>query len=1086
MSGMGDNPIEQANPATIAWYEKKYGFLNGGGVTMNPTTIKQDPALADALGLSGQFPVLTTSGSALREGSGGIIEMVVHDDPTMVRTDLTPTDPMYWAGHATHYRQYYSLQEYLDLFPDTASHPHAADIVNQYENTQNLSGDRMYKIDSGFGWYLHRGQTIRFFNDVQQSMILRLKWSYEFATPPSRMIRQHWNNSDPNSPLLNSAIPIRYAYALDSEPTPPNGSATVWAERFAGTIRTGGKSVVEALGDGPGSPVAICSDETKGKLVSEIVKRRDHLRKTSYYIFSAFRGREWEMEMAKRMPGGTRLICVEWEDREVVREQFAKLGLKVEFAENRRYAETNRQKEDRTGAMQAGARGADSLTEEQIYSEIARTYFGIDPMPAVKSLDTISEFRTDRTNQMAQMKEVILDDTKKNREKTGSTTPVYSQSARDTMRYGMSQVLSAMSDGKPSVRLSRKNDTVTYGRVVNGELTTYEYERVWPTGSRLTQLLFPNDSTDETPVPLKADLNSISVDEDNIEFRHPMLLYYNDQTSAIYVHYGIYCNPKDIFSRWSDHTIAPTTVVDGESLRRKEFEQTYASNTCALENIYAKLNPTGAASWDQFRRMAPVRTVTDPGSEPIPPTEPAYTGPAMPIAPAEPPVPVEPSCALPWAGDAAYAGMTVDQAEAIYLDGFSVTGIHSTKYPGLAWMDSISTTSGSRIPVTSTGMAPPLAWVDANGNFYESATVIAGSNYAAKRVVRRREITRPPRNWGWVSYYYYDQFHPLPHLISNQEAWIFGPYTRGVRTTVESTAARQRFSMIPANAFPILDQDTAPIPAFGIMNRVFGDQQRVSITFTLARQMNIECVSFAYDEAHVYLDGPAGRIFFHNSRATVREDRGRSGRSGPIDTTVVSTLPAGAYTFTGAMDDDQTTERSLRGLWVRPQGLDPTCLAEWRLYEQAMSQRQYYFEVLLPAYQDDWVTYQRQVGIFQDAHAQWVRDNSTYAQRLITWQQKKSAYDTYVASNQQYLALKADADAYLTMRSFWVGQVQGEGTLPGVEWAGEGGQTVSTAISNPEQMPETPIFQGYKYIIDPSYPGDMPGAKDLTGLTNCN
>ncbi|MCX8013817.1 MAG: hypothetical protein N3A02_05965, partial [Rectinema sp.] len=492
---------------------------------------------------------------------------------------------------------------------------------------------------------------------------MREMWAYDFMTPPSRKLVQLWNNQDPNSPLLKDAWPTRISVQPIQSGTGNNTSGSnhrdisaLISAKWGGTDggRRHRRTVEDVARDAPtGNPlkaqIGNSLDTTKRMYIDDIVARRLQLRRQPVvFIFSAFRGREWEKEMAKRMPAGTLLWCVEWEDREAVRQEFTDAGLAVTFLEARSRVDRGLQSESLRTHNVGGKEG--SWIEDRAYSWLGATYLGVSPWYRIKGDygRDIAVYSAEDTI-VASIRQIY------EQLKNAAQPPQKAQEA--WAAFGVSPYLVFDVSGRPAFYVSRMDNTQAkiYGNRFlegNNTLTTSGLfgsdgflndsnllisTKVW-NQNRLLQILITDPTSNSFGPVLLETSSSLAVPADIIEIRHPMLVYYNDETSATYVHYGLRCNPKDIFApgKWEQHTGTPPNVTmnnDQEAARRRTFEGMFAYNADFIRNVHAIIRRQQHNEYLAFLNMRPPPPVEDPGPRPIEPQAPQQPNISLPVPP---------------------------------------------------------------------------------------------------------------------------------------------------------------------------------------------------------------------------------------------------------------------------------------------------------------------------------------------------------------------------------------------------------------------------------------------------------------------
>ncbi len=471
------------------------------------------------------------------------------------------------------------------------------------------SGTRTFDVVAGFSTYVFRGQTYTPATPAQQIALLARMWSYEMTgfedppagatTLPSLCIPQRFDNGDPASaPLSSAALALAQGPALTAD-----------------------RQDADHAGDLGGNVVAELGRATPR--LRALTLKRQRLMAQQVFLFSAARGREWELAMARRMPASVRLLCVEYDDRSAVKAILGAQGGDVWFP---RVATTI------VRDAQGGSHAAESSDETGILAELARDWLD-GPGPTVS-------FRQGR---MA----------------LGADASLHSSTPSDTQ---------GLSTGSGT----------TIDPAVAGAAAGFV--RMLPEGipAGFADFAFTLRSTPQfgaqqwMPDPGQPMAAGVTV-----EFRHPMLLLYHDAASAIYIHYGRNADPDQVFGHWSDCApSAPAPALSAEAARRARFDA-WATGA-QVGAVWDALNPAAADAMAALSLPLPPAP-PDPGPAPTSPSSPPWPG-IEPSAPtlalpdwvppgaartstviAAPPMPDTlagyDDSAMPWASDASARGL---------------------------------------------------------------------------------------------------------------------------------------------------------------------------------------------------------------------------------------------------------------------------------------------------------------------------------------------------------------------------------------------------------------------------------------------
>ena len=484
------------------------------------------------------------------------------------------------------------------------------------------SGERIFDVAGGFAQYTFRGASYTCTTLAEQTALLRRMWNYDLTgfedpppgttTLPSLCIPQRLDNADPTSPWLNTCV------------LPAAGN---------GAMISADATDADAGGNLQGALVADLQSAQTPRLRAQ-VQRRARLMGGQVFLFSAARGREWELQMARRMPASVQLVCVEYDNRSAVK---ALLGTAdVVFP-----TITTTTLTDSLGQPST----VETSNELQILTTLASQWF--DPQAPVVS------FSGGRAT--------VGQDTSLHSATVGTGTAATSGSATtiDQAAVGAYPGFALMlPDGLPA---------------------------------GIADCAFVLRSQPACPANQWApDPGQAAISDYAIEFRHPMLLLYQDQASAIYVHYGRNCDPDTVFGHWDDCAPPQSAIpiTSSELLRRQRFD--HWATAAQLAQVYAALHPAGAGLAATALVGLPPAPA-DPGPQPQPPVAVAYPGPepTAPLlalrnwdAPLDPPsfddaVTAPLPAALdgygpdlpwaPWNGDPAYQGLEPEAQWQQYL-----------------------------------------------------------------------------------------------------------------------------------------------------------------------------------------------------------------------------------------------------------------------------------------------------------------------------------------------------------------------------------------------------------------------------------
>ncbi len=520
------------------------------------------------------------------------------------------------------------------------------------------TGMRVFDVLAGFATYLFRGVQYTPTTPAQQLALLRRMWNYEMTgaeapapgmtTLPSLCIPQRLCNGDVSSPPLCTAC------------LPPTSGPALTAD--AGAAGSGGNlggSVVLDLAD-PTAPRLRAASDRRAQLIGQQV-----------FLFSAARGREWELQMARRMPSSVRLYCVEYDDRSLVKAVL-------------------------------GPHGADVWFPQVHTSTVQDALGGVHPLES-----------SDETAVLTELAQTWLD----------GVQPVLSLRHGQMFLGADSQLHSATPSNDPGLTTGSAA-SIDPGAAATAGGTARTLPEGIPAG--LADFAYVLRSTPQDPQQWRPDPGQSMVAGVTVEFRHPMLLLYHDAASAIYIHYGRNADPDAVFGHWNDCLPAGMGPVASDEVARRGRFDAWAT-TAQLQQLWCALNPAAAAQLP-YARLALPPGPPAPGPEPSQPSVPDSPGPApqqpvlvlpdfvdvgaTPTATTytAPPVPqllqgYDDSWA-PWAGDASYDGLQPQQQ----LDRF-LSGVAAFDTSTWGWLR--VTLAGQE--GTGSPLLPPTLWLMGGG-----------------------------------------------------------------------------------------------------------------------------------------------------------------------------------------------------------------------------------------------------------------------------------------------------------------------------------------------------------------------------------
>jgi hypothetical protein len=604
-------------PWNLAWKESSHSHRHTKqAFTLNSANMSYFPAYAAAT------PKITHEGLVAQANGPIRIQWIVRENPQ----ESPSGDEQHWRDGRVLYTEpgWVAGMPWLEagrapfhVF-DWDAHSDMYDEDRGLGGCLIASGLRVYDIVAGASEYYFRGRKYKPETRDEQLALLRRMWNYLFTgyefpssgttTLPSLCIPQRTDNWDRDSARLNTAM------------IPDTDDDAVIVDRA--DRNRGGNAV--------GTIVSEMADPASAsRAFRQATERRVKLMKEQVFLFSAARGREWELDMARRMPSSTRLICVEYDNKEDVKAIIGRDGGNVFFPEVRKTV-----LDDGSG----GRREVETSNERDILKDLALTWF-----------DSEAPYIGYKNGVMGANGDYTLKDTPASNDmsaRTGSGNTI-GAGVVDADYDGFSRHLA---EGLPA-------GLAAYAYVLDS----------WPTFD-------PRQWAATSAQPLHRQFL--------IEFRHPMLIMYHDRASAIYVHYGRNADPDEVFGHWDDCAPPPPPIAANspEFTRRLRFEAW--KTTEELQRTYDQMHAAEYQSYLSSLVDLPLPP-PEPGGEPIEPLQPPWPGnkPTQPVGSlrnwddykkpvtytqmTSPPLPEAlagySSTWAPWDGWSGYAGLTPEE-----------------------------------------------------------------------------------------------------------------------------------------------------------------------------------------------------------------------------------------------------------------------------------------------------------------------------------------------------------------------------------------------------------------------------------------
>ena len=880
----GWNPAQPPSQQNAPWnYQRgnKFGEQSTFGFVLNPPETLQRLC-------HGATPLLSLDG-LLEQSDRPRISFTVRS-----LADRDPPDGMtieeWRSQRAMHHERTTGWDERTDM-RSTRHHPQPR-------------GERTFDLVEGLGWYLFRGARREYHTEDEHRALIEEMWQWYFRTPETVLQVQRINPQDPHSPLLRTAR-------------------------------------AQMLGD-PGvdhlvsrSDAALVRDGSTGiDSMQAAVERRERLIQEQIYLFSAARGREWEVAYARQMPDTVRLICVEYDCLRTVQRLFSGRSQRVEFI-------------------------PDEPTEHRVLGEILTHYMAQTPARAVRQ-------RTEHGYDVVGVQSVDLEG-----DDLLLSPEIYQQVIGDRSLMG---------------RYRFAEQHTLYGMPAMG----------------LRQVAVLDDGQYGSPRPDQWRESWTA------EFRHPMLLYYDDRWSAVVIAYGHNTDPYRVFGAWQDHgPVQEESGLSDADRHRARFEAWAVADARRLPMVYDALHPEDAALLEAAdAQIPPAPPMPGPQpQEPVPPVLQAVE-PQAPAPVSDPgPAPVYQGPERPTAPWALMPYATAEDARTQWWEDPQRLDASRPGHTYIIHGDEAFGVMGSRTP-------PPQF----HGQYWSGPWFYAWL-FGATRGVRRYR--------GWSV---------LPHATRVVGRGSHHPQQN--RDGHVNVVCAMLFHEGPARTITLsFDNDDGGALYWNQVG-VHTQYQRRARTSRGSAQVTLrpgwnEAIGTHYED-----DGDSYYRFHINGLDWVT-----FAAQDPV-VHLYAFYPPGAPGQEGAQ---AALERYDALLQAHGQALTQhdQALEQWQAAQAAWTA----YQDRVALYEEQRATYRVAVQAYEQALQEYQEAAARYPVLLQQWQALVGPYEQWCAVRDAILAARAAAQTYRMARDAWVLLARTEIDAPGVDWSGPG----------------TPVFQAYDW-----------------------
>jgi hypothetical protein len=499
-------------------------------------------------------------------------------------------------------------------------------------------------------------------------------------------------------------------------------------------------------------------------------------------------------------------------------------------------------------------------------------------------------------------------------------------------------------------------------------------------------------------------------------------VYYNEDTSSVYVHYGKNCNPASLFGRWKEHGTSPVDEVDLEKLRRQRFEREQGGSECALRNIYNSIYNDDFKKYMDFMKMAKPNPVVDPGAEPVDPPEPVYTGipePILPV-PVSDPGPAPLYHEMPWE-ELHLSGYDTGSFDVLWAkfqnEQMGPETLIATPPPGpnMATTKGLTNNAILRVTTTPDGFPAQVYYVPVTGwengdNREFGSPISTGAPPTDTYNIIYRTMNSPEGGSGF--YIQSDLPAAIPGLVVGCIGW-------------------------PGNN----NNPIGPAPVSTVWGNYYGPLAMGQWTGLMIKTPANQSITYSW---YAYWGDNNKEVF---------------------------------YTPPNPNHWRYRLFKEVYRPWFGTYATHLTWITQEIAYLAYLDALQNYI-IQLPLYRNA-------IAVWQSAHDTWAEEHAHFPQRHLDWRIKKAAYDRWLVLNQSWQTAKINAHTYLNNRMNWVTRTMNEVVIDGVIWADTNNMAVPTTVTDPASMPETPIWQAYKWVIDPNYHPPANGTKNPNTIYGC-
>jgi hypothetical protein len=535
-----------------------------------------------------------------------------------------------------------------------------------YRRADAHQGDAVLTHLEGVGTYYFKGQQRRYRNTIEQKRILEEMWTYYTERPASYCIPQYFDNAGP--PALEEHQ-VNGQGQITSYVNRPLAEARITKAFQQGTVLAQDRNA-DSLGflSGLGSQTAWLNGGVNPSLGAAfgvgnqmqdeqaLVQRLKGMQDSGVFIFSAARGREWELEMALRMPTSIKLYCVEYDSLQDYTETWTQQW-KYRYPSLPSWMYT----EDRSAGV-VRIKGARRIMDEAGRADCIFVTGTKAPRSNPDGTMTITR-TSDESRLLGRIVQTFFDE-----------APYAIHGRFNAWTDGSASVQSQLeSSGSGGGKVTSMKDTYAAFEGMGAEKAAGDYRFLYkdaegkPMGFAHRAYVLPDVQGRPQLAPTAGAVLQSGV---TVPLRHPMLVYYYESapwasatvrgangavttratlrttpTSAVFVRYGTWCDPQRWFGpeTWPQHDYAgrvdKPVAMTAEQVRRSAFEEWWAASAANRERTHREIFPKSFA--DYMRGLTAQTWLSDNPSPGHPGRAPTRQYPSTPEAPVPRPVPVD-------------------------------------------------------------------------------------------------------------------------------------------------------------------------------------------------------------------------------------------------------------------------------------------------------------------------------------------------------------------------------------------------------------------------------------------------------------